>query len=75
MFENLEKNLPINELITFLELRFGGYKLLPAIYYNNKIQGNDSLLVTIRNDLKKEKNNGVTYAQKIFSKKKNDFGF
>ena len=40
------KNLTNNEVIAFLELRFGGYKLLPIIYYNNKIQENGSLLVT-----------------------------
>ena len=71
MFQNLEKNLPTNELITVLELRFGGYKMLPTIYYNNKIQGNGSLLVTVRNYLKNEKNNGVTYAQNnLFKKEK-----
>ena len=39
------------------------YKLSPGIYYNNKIQGNGSLLVIVKNDLKNEKNDGVTYAQ------------
>lgn len=45
----------------FINHTTNGYKLLPCIYYDNKIQGNGSLSVAIENDLKKEKNSGLTY--------------
>ena len=62
LFHNLAKIQPSMGWSHSIIHTTNGYTLLPCIYYDNKIQGNGFLSVTVENDLKKVKNSGLTYA-------------